>query len=71
MEVPVRLFTSEDGRYVPKPNIKAWCHQSAVNPPGDFIFHGKGAVEVFKERKAEKKVQQAKADKKAKRAVPK
>ena len=63
IEVPVRLYASEGGVYVAKPNVKAWCHRSAVNPPGDFIFHGKGVLEAFKERKAEKKAQQAKAEK--------
>lgn len=62
-------------RWTLKPLERVWVHSSVVNAPGDFRFHGQSAVEVFKERQAEKAQQQARADKakvpKASKAKPK
>lgn len=52
--------------WTPRPFERVWVHSSVVNEPGDFTFHGKSDVEVFKERQEEKAKQQAKADKKTK-----
>jgi hypothetical protein len=62
--------------WTPRPLERVWVHSSVINEPGDFTFHGKSDVEVFKERQAEKAFQQQKADKKtraiaAKKASPK
>jgi hypothetical protein len=64
LEIPVDLYGKDDrGRYVLKPRLKAWCHLQAVNAPGDFLYHGRSIKEEVQERREEKQIQQAKADK--------
>jgi hypothetical protein len=65
IEVPVDLYAKDEkGHYQLRPRIKAWCHLSAVNAPGDCLYHGQPLKELVRERKEEKAIQQKKADKK-------
>jgi hypothetical protein len=81
LEIPVKLWTWDDGKptearpkkrspgWARKPSIKAWCHIAAINEPGDFVYHGPKLDEIVRERKAEKKKDQKKADRRVRRAA--
>jgi hypothetical protein len=54
------------GGYKAAPD-SVWVHSDSVNEPGDTIYHGQKLREVVANRKERKAVQQAKANKRAKR----
>jgi hypothetical protein len=84
LEIPVDLWGWNNGEekridgkiikkkskpgWVPKPRLKAWCHMSSVNAPGDCLYHGAKLTEIVHERKSAKAEQQAKADKRKRKA---
>lgn len=71
IELPIKAFTWDDAakKWLPRAVPRVWVHSNNVNPVGDHSNHAPRLVEVVKERKAEKKKQQAKADKRRKRAA--